>query len=158
MKHENKRPTLCWHCKNAVPTGTSGCSWSRDFQPVKGWVADAHNLKTQSSGRHLNTYCVIYCPQFQKDNANSAVCKDAESCLRLAEVVLQKQMDRYRAALVQYAKTRQEKFLIRLRNIERDLLTPYYAAMGMHQIDFRAICNAMRRDVGLPKLEDGVQE
>ena len=33
--------TLCWKCKNAVPSkdGTVGCSWMIDLIPVKGWDA-----------------------------------------------------------------------------------------------------------------------
>lgn len=61
-----KRPTICWKCRNAVPTATSGCSWFRDLVPVPGWVAEKHQQK--SNGSIYEAYCVDYCPEFQKDS------------------------------------------------------------------------------------------
>ena len=53
--------TLCWHCKNAVPEGKYGCSWSRDFKPVKGW-----NVLPPLS-RVKGSYRVIECPLFIRE-------------------------------------------------------------------------------------------
>lgn len=38
--------------------------------------------------------------------------------------------------------------------IERDLLTPYYAALTLHSIDLRQVCNELRQKAGLPELEE----
>ena len=155
-----KRPTLCWKCLNAVPTATSGCSWSRDLVPVPGSVAEKHQQK--SNGSIYEAYCVDYCPEFQKDSkVPEQICKNDEACMSLAVIILQKQMERYRQvlewyrqALDQYARTRKDKFLGQIRDIERELLTPYYADLSLHTVDLRAVCNELRQKAGLPKLEE----
>lgn len=55
--------TLCWFCKNAVPNkeGTVGCSWSREFKPVKGWKA----RKCKNSNG--DSYRVYECPELVRD-------------------------------------------------------------------------------------------
>lgn len=37
---------------------------------------------------------------------------------------------------------------------ERDLLTPYYAALTLHSVDLRQVCNELRQKAGLPELEE----
>lgn len=65
--HHGAEDTLCWCCKNAVPgtdteTGAPrGCSWSRSFIPVAGWIADK---ETSETGRE--TYRVFVCPEFKR--------------------------------------------------------------------------------------------
>ena len=153
-----KRPTLCWKCRNAVPTETTGCSWSRDFVPVDGWVVENHTTPHANDGGMITAYCVDYCPEFQKDSkAPEQICKNDEACMRLAVIILQKQMERYRQALDQYARTRKDKFLGQIRDIERELLTPYYAALSLHTVDLRAVCNDLRQKAGLQKLEEKMQ-
>ena len=94
------------------------------------------------------TYCVISCPLFQKDGRNSAdSCKDDTGCVRIAEHILRGQMNRYRTALERYARTGSDNDLAQLRSIERDLLTPYYAALTLHIIE-------LRQKAGLPELEE----
>lgn len=51
----------CWTCQNAC----GGCSWSRDFEPVKGWKAKPNYL--QSNGEHAATYKIIECPEYKKE-------------------------------------------------------------------------------------------
>lgn len=55
------KPTvsLCWMCKNAVPDGTLGCSWSRKLKPVEGWYAKTDKIGT----------LVIACPEFINDGS-----------------------------------------------------------------------------------------
>lgn len=57
--------TLCWKCKNAVPDGCYGCSWSKEFEPVEGWVAEED--KIVGDGEILTSYRVIFCPEFIKE-------------------------------------------------------------------------------------------
>ena len=57
--------TLCWRCKNAVPSQNCGCSWSKEFKPVEGWTAERKNLNI-SHGKAIESYAVIKCPKFEK--------------------------------------------------------------------------------------------
>lgn len=94
-------------------------------------------------------------PAVQKDGRNSAdSCKDDTGCVRIAEHILRGQMNRYRTALERYARTRSAGDLAQFRSIERDLLTPYYAALTLHSIDLRDVCNGLRQKAGLPELEE----
>lgn len=51
---------LCWGCAKAC----GGCSWSRDFKPVKGWTARETVLKTQSTIQEIKSYSISACPEF----------------------------------------------------------------------------------------------
>ena len=51
----------CWTCQNAC----GGCSWSKDFQPVKGWQAEKTFLP--SNGEFAESYRIIECPQYKPD-------------------------------------------------------------------------------------------
>lgn len=70
---ERRDPSLCWYCANAVPSRQTGCNWSRNFEPVDGWVADMtdkhHRNELGSSyvaqGKHA--YLVRECPEFIPD-------------------------------------------------------------------------------------------
>lgn len=46
----------CWTCRNAC----GGCSWSREFAPVKGWTATATDIP--ENGEHHASFHVIACP------------------------------------------------------------------------------------------------
>ncbi len=68
-KNRDPRETLCWYCKNAVPSkGTrAGCSWSRKFEPVSGWNADETILKCHGGyDEKIKSYLVKECPEFEK--------------------------------------------------------------------------------------------
>lgn len=150
-----KKATLCWKCKNAVPSASSGCSWSRAFQPVEGWTTERkHTAKGNGSADAVyETYCVTTCPEFRKDD-DDVLCRSNEGCLRIAEHVLRLQMNRYRTALERYARTQSDNALAQLKAVERELFTPYYAALTMHSIDLRQVCNELRQKAGLPELEE----
>ena len=66
---ERKKSTLCWDCANY----DDGCSWSRDFTPVKGWNA----YKTK--GNCYDSYCVVECPEFVRDSVNYGLQRQGES-------------------------------------------------------------------------------
>ena len=70
-----KNFSLCWQCKNAVPTAifdkrtgerryTQGCAWSIHRQPVKGWGAEKSEMKVND--RICPTYYVKECPEFTR--------------------------------------------------------------------------------------------
>lgn len=151
-----KKATLCWKCKNAVPTKGAGCSWSRAFQPVEGWTAERkHTAKGNGSADDVyETYCVTACPEFRKDDGGDVLCRSDEGCLRIAEHVLRLQMNKYRSALQRYARSRSDNDLAQLKAVERELFTPYYAALTMHSVDLRQVCNGLRQKAGLPELEE----
>ena len=61
-----QKDTLCWKCANAC----CGCSWSKNFIPIKGWKAQRTKVyQTDSSVRRGETssYVVIECPEFVSD-------------------------------------------------------------------------------------------
>ena len=58
-----KNETLCWDCKNAC----GGCSWSRTFTPVKGWVAEPTKLKgSHEYSAIIDSYKIFECPEFER--------------------------------------------------------------------------------------------
>lgn len=66
MCRSDRDITLCWDCKNAVPHGSYGCSWSRHFAPVSGWTAARRDVRVSSNGRsyYTESYIVLECPEF----------------------------------------------------------------------------------------------
>lgn len=59
-----KNETLCWDCQNAK----CGCSWSRTFTPVKGWVAEPTVItyKTGDILHKTDSFKVIECPEYRE--------------------------------------------------------------------------------------------
>lgn len=57
--------TLCWDCGKAH---TYGCSWSRDFEPVKGWEAIENSMYNVDKGvlKKVESYIVLQCPEYTK--------------------------------------------------------------------------------------------
>ena len=61
---KKRRETLCWTCKNAV----GGCSWSKNFEPVKGWEAIPTKVRGNLEiDEWLDSYMVISCPKYLED-------------------------------------------------------------------------------------------
>ena len=56
----NAVASLCWDCKNAVPQGGHGCSWSERFKPVPGWDAERRDISTgpKKRGHDRELFCV----------------------------------------------------------------------------------------------------
>jgi hypothetical protein len=54
--------SICWDCERAC----TGCSWSQEFIPVKGWKAIPTKMK-QRDNQYVGTYIVCECPQFKRD-------------------------------------------------------------------------------------------
>lgn len=77
--------TLCWQCGKSC---TGGCSWSKDFVPVNGWVAE-QNQKTGS-------YSVITCPEFVKSRKLDDI--DINGARDLAASVVKVAVNDYRVA------------------------------------------------------------
>ena len=67
-KLSGREQTLCWSCRNAVPTadGSCGCSWSKRYVPVKGWNALRRDVAVMKYKRPCATesYMVKDCPEF----------------------------------------------------------------------------------------------
>lgn len=55
------KPQPCWTCKNCY----GGCEWSRDFQPVPGWIAEKTVIN--NDGETLESYKIIKCPKYTKE-------------------------------------------------------------------------------------------
>ena len=58
------RQTLCWDCKNAG----GGCSWSKEFKPVKDWEA-------KKAG---DSFTVIKCPMFNRESYGFGLYRTAD--------------------------------------------------------------------------------
>ena len=65
----NGKETICWTCKNAC----GGCSWSKRFEPVKGWKAKKTKIKTGRTANGVkkfyyeDSFIVLKCPEYAKD-------------------------------------------------------------------------------------------
>lgn len=66
-RRKYKDGSLCWDCKNAVPHGEHGCSWSESFEPVPGWDARRKDvlIGAKKDGK-TESYFVYECPQFEE--------------------------------------------------------------------------------------------
>ena len=51
----------CWTCQKAC----GGCSWSRSFKPIPGWIAEKTFIP--SNDRHAESYKIISCPEYIKE-------------------------------------------------------------------------------------------
>lgn len=146
------KDALCWSCKNAVPKIVGGkyvhgCSWSVQLEPVEGWKS-THSIKNKNSNCRVETWhvneCPLYCSGKEKSGESEALCDDG-GYIRIAEIVLRQQINAYKAALENYARSGEEKHLCKVEPIERELRTPYYAALTLGKIDmdrFIAQCRA----------------
>lgn len=66
MTEFNRAKQICFDCKKAV----GGCSWSKKFEPVEGWVAEPTFIKQygrqESALNVTQSYRIISCPQFEE--------------------------------------------------------------------------------------------
>jgi len=71
-----REDSLCTFCEKVC---CGGCSWSRDFEPVKGWQAELNN----------NGYLVRHCPEFVPDGPDRNRPKefDKDGMMHLIEAV-----------------------------------------------------------------------
>lgn len=67
-----KTQQLCWSCQNAVPNPKTGrgCSWSREFKPVKGWTAKLVTTRAYKN-EDATTYKIRKCPEYIPDKEKS---------------------------------------------------------------------------------------
>ena len=127
MKPES---TICWKCRRA----SGGCSWSRNFVPVKGWDAKEKTMKKIGL-----TYLVKSCPEFEEDKAEyhanyelvAAICKSIARDYKNLMVYRIKQPDR-------------EDVKDKLENINVGILADIYSE-GM----IKKILRELKKDVEL---------
>lgn len=53
----------CWDCTKAC----GGCTWSKDFTPIKGWVAEKHisdRVIYEGKTYIIESYKILKCPEF----------------------------------------------------------------------------------------------
>ena len=67
--------------------------------------------------------------------------------VRLAAEILRSEFSAYRRALEKYDGSPES--IGRIRSIEREILTPYYAALTMNAIDLKRYCNDLRKKYGI---------
>ena len=58
QKTKKPKGQICWVCKNAC----GGCSWSKEFKPVTGWLAKTTIIK--DSEGDIFSYKIKKCPEF----------------------------------------------------------------------------------------------
>lgn len=93
MRVKNKlghEQSLCWSCKNIT---TSGCDWSADYKPVKGWEAIRDEKDSFYSGGSNESWYVIDCPKFAADGEPTPV--SDEGIQRLAEAIVKQAVKEY---------------------------------------------------------------
>lgn len=59
-KKRNSISTICWNCKNSVPTKDMkiGCVWSIFQKPIDGWKS------VKTTVNHQESFLVLDCPEF----------------------------------------------------------------------------------------------
>ena len=62
MAKRHHEHTLCWDCANAT---NNRCPWVDRGEPVEGWRARKTTIRF--SGEETKSYCVHYCPFFERD-------------------------------------------------------------------------------------------
>lgn len=60
IAHVRRRSQPCCNCKKFA----GGCSWSRRFEPVKGWTAVPTVIN--HGGNFDGSYMIIHCPEFER--------------------------------------------------------------------------------------------
>ena len=65
----NMQPTLCWDCANYA----TGCSWSEEFKPVKGWAA------VPAKNKNFSSYIVLACQKFDRDAQKAGMLRLGET-------------------------------------------------------------------------------
>lgn len=155
IEKENNTPnkSLCWSCQNAVPTATTGCCWSRNFIPVKGWEAKPNP--------DMESFRIKKCPLFKEETPESRqenLCKYDSACIKLAEHIIKSEISHYREILRQYSQAPlyskdSQKVAGELHCIERYLCSEVYANLTMRLVDFKDFCNQCRREYGLEPMD-----
>lgn len=155
-ERENKNPnqSICWNCQNAVPSATTGCCWSRNFMPVKGWEAKP-NLDMRS-------FRIKKCPLFKEETPESRqgnLCKYDSACIKLAEHIIKSEISHYREILRQYSQAPlyskdSQKVAGELHCIERYLCSEVYANLTMRLVDLKDFCNQLRREYGIEPMDE----
>lgn len=55
--------SLCWTC---YKSDKNGCSWARDFIPIKGWEVD-EKILTRVHCYDNKRFIVVKCPEFLEE-------------------------------------------------------------------------------------------
>ena len=90
----NKANTLCWDCENCI----GGCSWSKNFEPVEGWKAEA-----VTNSDNTDTYLVRECPQFKKGNVKVNI--ESDGFVRLTYAIIKQMVKEYKNNYITLKKT-----------------------------------------------------
>lgn len=155
VEKENKTPnaSICWNCRHAIPSVSTGCNWSKNFIPINGWDV------IQNENEDIESYKVKRCPCFEEDTAESRrvyQIKNDNAAVRLAEIILKSQVTHYKDLLRNYAKAfdNRVKFVGEIRSIERDFLSEYYANLTLRKVDMVSFCNQCRREAGIGPIDE----
>ena len=109
----------------------------------------------QQRRKEVLSYQKQYREKLKRERIETPVSSDQkESCgsvddgyVRLAAEILRSEFSAYRRALEKYDGSPES--IGRIRSIEREILTQYYAALTMNAIDLKRYCNDLRKKYGI---------
>ena len=109
----------------------------------------------QQRRKEVLSYQKQYREKLKRERIETPVSSDQkESCgsvddgyVRLAAEILRSEFSAYRRALEKYDGSPES--IGRIRSIEREILTPYYAALTMNALDLKRYCNDLRKKYGI---------
>ena len=118
-------------------------------------LADLNVAKNDTSRDGKRYFQKQYREKLKRERIETPVnCDPKESCgsvdngyVRLAAEILRSEFSAYRRALEKYDGSPES--IGRIRSIEREILTPYYAALTMNAIDLKRYCNDLRKKYGI---------
>lgn len=131
---ETYRPTAeanecCMNCKKAC----GGCSWSKIYAPVPGWVADPTTV--YCGHEHTASFKIYYCPEYEADEERTSF-YDNEAASRLFEGIVLSASEGYKKAMDAIQTCRIKLKSSSLSNKELDGITKKYSyALGEMVID-----------------------
>lgn len=74
-----------------------------------------------------------------------------EGYFKIAAAILESQISAYNYLLKLYARYEEDNVYKRMKHIENEMLTDYYAKLSLYQVDFLEYINERRRKFGLPE-------
>lgn len=80
----------CAQCKNAV----GGCSWSRNFEPIPGWLTEPSQNRDRNDGLKI-----LWCPEFAEGDPLDDHRPNDEGLMNLACAIFEQAASDYKAAI-----------------------------------------------------------
>lgn len=82
--------TCCAQCKNAV----GGCSWSKSFEPIPGWLTEPTKNRDRDDGLKI-----LWCPQFAEGDPLDDRAPNDRGLMNFACAIFEQAASDYKAAI-----------------------------------------------------------